>query len=89
MNSLVVAGADMAWHGFKRFLSVAVWTLVIAGIGWAIYAGIIRPVTKPNASNKQEGQRDNYNITIAPKSYFGCMRFDIKKPDEKIKPVNP
>lgn len=55
---------------------------LIAGLGWAIYAGIIRPVTKPNPTNRQEGQRDNYNVTIAPKSYFGCMRFDIKKPDD-------
>lgn len=86
MNPLINAGAEIAWHGFKRWISVLVWTLVLAGIGWAIYAGIIRPVTKPNPSTTQQGARDNYSYTIQPKSYFGCMRIDIKKPEEN-KPI--
>ncbi len=59
--------------------------LLLAGLGWAIYAGIIRPVTKPNPTNRQEGARDNYNFTIQPRSYFGCQRFEIKKPEEAKK----
>lgn len=86
MNPLVVAGAQMAKHGFMRFLSVLVWTLVIAGIGWAIYSGIIRPVTKPNPTTRQEAsQIVNYNLT--PKSSFGCQRFTINAP--KVNPNAP
>ena len=40
MNPLISAGTEIAWHGFKRFISVVVWTLVLAGMGWAVYAGI-------------------------------------------------
>ncbi len=87
MNPLVTAGADMAWHGFKRFISVLVWCLVLAGIGWAIYAGIIRPTTKPNATTKQEAESIiNYNYTIEPKqTFFGCSNFRIQKPEQEQK----
>lgn len=77
MNPLIV---DAVRHSVMRTISVVCVLLVVAGLSWAVYAGIIRPVTKPNPSNTQQGQRDNYNVTVAPRSYFGCMRFDIKKP---------
>ena len=57
--------------------------LAIAGLGWAIYVMAIKPHTNPTPTNRQEGQRDNYNLTIAPKqTFFGCMRFNIPKPEE-------
>lgn len=81
MNPLVVAGADMAWHGFKRFMSVLVWGLVIAGLGWAVYAGIIRPTTKPNPTETQQAENIvNYNYELSPKqTFFGCANFKIDK----------
>lgn len=60
----------------------------IAGLGWAIYAGLIRPITKPNPSTTQQGQRDNFSYTIAPRQTFGgCMRFDLKKPNDVAIPI--
>jgi hypothetical protein len=41
-------------HSVMRTFSVLCVLLVIAGIGWAVYAGIIRPTTKPNASTSQK-----------------------------------
>ena len=80
MDPLVATGLDIAWHGFKRWVSVIVWTLVIAGIGWAIYAGIIRPTTKPNPTTHQEAAQI-VNYTLEPRSYFGCTNFKIARPD--------
>ena len=51
---------------------------IIGGLAlaWAIYAGIIRPTTKPNPSTQQQAQIiQNYNT---PKVSFGCVRWDIK-----------
>ena len=62
--------------------------VVIAGlaIGWAIYAGIIRPTTKPQTTTKQEAEviiNHNYGM---PKVSFGCLNMRIyerKKDDNK------
>ena len=83
MNPLAIAGINAVKHSIMRTISVICVLLVIAGLAWAVYAGIIRPITKPNPSNTQQGQRDNYNVTVAPKqTFFGCMRFNIPKPEE-------
>ena len=37
----------------------------IAGLGWAIYAGIIRPVTKPNPTTTQNAEKIE-NISYYP-----------------------
>ena len=56
----------------------------IAGIGWAIYAGIIRPVTKPNPSTTQNAEQiTNYNFQ--PKqTFFGCANWKLPKPEKEI-----
>ncbi len=82
MNPLVIAGISATKHAVMRTVSVVAVLLVVAGLAWAVYAGIIRPVTKPNPTNTQQGKGDNYNYTIQPRSYFGCMKFDLKKPNE-------
>ena len=41
-----------------RTLSVLCVLLVIAGLGWAVYAGIIRPTTKPNPSTATSQKAD-------------------------------
>lgn len=58
---------------------------VIAGlaIAWAIYAGIIRPVTKPNPSTTQSGEIiNNYNNT--PRISFGCARWAVYGKEKDI-----
>jgi hypothetical protein len=50
-----------------------VYFLLSAVVIWGLYAGIIRPVTKPNPSTHQEGQ------IFQPKVYFGCANFAIPK----------
>lgn len=66
----------MVWLFVKKF---GVWVIMAVILGWTTYAGIIRPVTKPNPSNKQEGRDDNYHYEI--RQTFGCVRFP--SPEEK------
>ena len=57
------------------------WIVGIIGgllIAWGLYAGIIRPTTKPNPTTKQEANIIT-NYTITPKVTFGCANFRIPK----------
>lgn len=71
MNPLLTTGIDLAWHSFRRFISVLVWVLVLAGLSWAVYAGIIRPVTKPNPTLTQNAQEITNNYFYPNKKVFG------------------
>lgn len=42
-------------------------------VGWGLYAGLIRPVTKPNPTNVQTGGT-SYTIRIG---FGGCARLPI------------
>ncbi len=54
-----------------------VYFILSAVVLWGLYAGIIRPVTKPNPSTKQEAKIiNNYTYNIKPT--FGCMRMPIQ-----------
>jgi hypothetical protein len=49
------------------------------GLAWAIYAGIIRPITKPNPSTTQKAEQiSNYNYNS--RLSFGCIRIDKCNP---------
>ena len=53
-------------HALTRTFSVICVLLVIGGIGWAIYAGIIRPTTKPNPTTTQNAQQiENYQYNYS------------------------
>ena len=69
------------------YLTIAKWVMGALGglaIAWAVYAGIIRPVTKPNPSTAQQAQFI-VNYTIQPRQSFGCTNFRIQRlPDEKV-----
>ena len=45
----------------------------IAGLGWAVYAGVVRPVTKPNPTTKQEAETINnyYPLKETEKFFLG------------------
>jgi hypothetical protein len=50
-------------------------TIVIVGLAWAVYAGIIRPITKPNPTNIQTGGVSyNYQIKVG---LGGCARLPV------------
>ena len=49
-------------HSVMRAVSVFCVFAVIGGIAWAVYAGIIRPVTKPTATTSQKGTITNNYI---------------------------
>ena len=70
-----------------NYLLVGKWVGGIVGglaIAWAIYAGIIRPVTKPNPSTTQSGEIiNNYNNT--PRIGFGCARFEVRQDGKESK----
>jgi len=57
---------------------------IVAGLilAWALYAGIIRPVTKPNPLTKNEAEVIN-NYYNQPRISFGCANFQIKNGEEK------
>jgi hypothetical protein len=60
--------------------------LGLCGIGWAIYAGIIRPTTKPNPMTHQEAEtmyNPIYHYDYHPVIGFGCMRIPDIKTEKK------
>jgi len=83
MNPLLIAGAiskgkTIVWGLLK-------WLAILGFIGiclWGLYAGLIRPTTKPNPSTHQQAQQI-VNYTLQPKSYFGCSNFRIAKPEKE------
>ena len=83
-EEVVAQVAQSAWHGFMRFLSVLVWTLVIAGLGWTVYVTVVKPHTNPTPTTRQMGQRDNIEYVVQPRSYFGCMNFRIQREKEAV-----
>jgi len=56
-------------------------------IGWIFYAGLIRPVTKPNPSTTQSGETIN-NYYNTPRISFGCARFEVKNDKPVSVPVS-
>ncbi len=80
-------------HSVMRTLSVLCVLLVIGGIGWAIYAGIIRPVTKPNASTSQKAEAITNNyinpstaeiVEVIKKSRESAIELSIFPPKIKL-----
>jgi hypothetical protein len=58
---------------------------VVAGLGiaWAVYAGVIRPVTKPNPNTTQSAETIINHNYGTPKVYFGCLNMRIYERKEK------
>ncbi len=53
--------------------------LAIAGLGWAVYAGIIKPVIKPiPTTTQQAAQIDNKNYYLQP-HFGGCARLIMQE----------
>ena len=80
---LISKGVEVGWHAIKRTFSVVITLLLIAGIGWLVYVGMIRPHTKPNPLTTQKAENisnltENYNF---PR--FGCAT--VKQLQEKAK----
>jgi hypothetical protein len=71
------------------YLTIAKWVLGAIGglaIAWAVYAGIIRPVTKPNPTSSTAQQATTIvNYTIQPRQSFGCTNFRIQKIPDEVK----
>lgn len=58
------------------------------GLAWSIYAGIIRPTTKPNPSTAQAADNiSNYVYNVTPKSTFGCASIRVYEYDKLRKGV--
>jgi hypothetical protein len=63
------------------YATIIKWVLGAVGglvIAWALYAGIIRPVLKPNPSTAQKAETI-YNYYNQPRVSFGCAAWDIPK----------
>ena len=72
-------------HALLRTLSVICTLLVIGGLGWAVYAGIVRPVTKPNPTTKQEAQViNNINNNPKPGEIADVVQDQVKKQKKRF-----
>lgn len=63
------------------YLTIAKWVggvLLGLMVAWIVYAGLIRPTTKPPTTSSQKAEKIE-NITYNPRLSFGCMRFDVPK----------
>ncbi len=70
------------------YLTIAKWVggaLLGLMVAWIVYAGLIRPTTKPPVTTTQKA--DNIiNYNNYPRISFGCARFNVyeKKLEDKI-----
>ena len=61
------------------YLTIAKWVGGLLGglaLAWIVYAGLIRPTTKPNPTTVQSGGT-SYNIA-SPRQTFGCTNIKIQ-----------
>lgn len=86
--ALPILAGFAAYSATRKIITVLGLVLLIAGLSWAIYAGIVRPVTKPNATQttNQRCARDLTNNNYNPKVGIGCMRITIQQRDREDKP---
>jgi hypothetical protein len=63
------------------YLTIGKWIGgTVAGllIAWGLYAGLIRPTTKPNPTTTQSGETIN-NFYNQPRISFGCARWSVNE----------
>lgn len=71
-------------HSILRTISVVGVLLVVAGLGWAVYAGIIRPVIKPTPSTHQSGVITNNYINPTADQLTDIINAQVKKQQKKF-----
>lgn len=67
------------------YLTIAKWVGgIVLGlmVSWIVYAGLIRPTTKPNPSTSQKADSIN-NYYNQPRISFGCARWEVIVDKEK------
>ena len=91
MNPLVLAGVSAIKHSVMRTVSVVCVLLVVAGLAWAVYAGIIRPVTKPNPATTQNASQINNYYIYPNKKGFSLLSWGtwhlLSKDTREINPI--
>lgn len=69
---------------------IAKWVGGIVGglvMAWIVYAGLIRPVIKPNPSTTQNAG-SIHNYYNQPRISFGCARWEVVKEPVEITKAN-
>lgn len=72
------------------YLTIAKWVggvLLGLMVAWIVYAGLIRPTTKPNPSTSQKADSIN-NYYNQPRISFGCARWEVTVDKEKDTTTN-
>jgi len=74
----------MNWLIVGKWIGGAILGLMLS---WIVYAGLIRPVTKPNPSTNQSAEsiQNYYN---QPRISFGCARWEVKGDKPVSNPVS-
>ena len=85
MGTILKKTGEVVKHSLARTLSVVCVMLVLGGIGWAVYAGIIRPVTKPIPTTTQKADKitNNYN-NPKPQEIANVIEEQVKKRRKKF-----
>lgn len=79
----IIAATALKWTG-ARLLHFLIYAILGALLLWAVWVTVIKPhVTKPQPTNTQQGQRDNYNYKVEIKPTFGCAYWKAYKIPEK------
>lgn len=69
-------------HAINRTVSVVAVLLVGVGLGWAVYAGVIRPILKPVPSTHQSGVITNNYINPTADELATIVENQVAKRDK-------
>ncbi|MDD5356433.1 MAG: hypothetical protein PHY56_07860 [Candidatus Omnitrophica bacterium] len=84
MNPLLIAGAIS--KGKSIVWGILKWLAILGFIGiclWGLYAGLIRPTTKPNPSTTQRAENMTNNTHNYKGPTLGCMSVRVMASEAK------